>query len=694
MVTARFEEGVDGYFGTIDTKLKQVSPNTSYGTAMEITTNFSQDSEEQILLAFTNLFGSDPGQIPLGAIITSATLTLQTTDKSNQGGALYRMIAAWSESSTWNSLGNGIQLDDVEAAASPDVVTGPTVVGSRDFDVTSSVASWASGAANYGWVFKGSGTDSWKISSSEGSIRPVLTVNYTLSDTPPPPTPPVVSIFSGTPNPQTEGAGAQISFTITLDKAATSPVTVSYATVNGTALAGSDFVGVDDGSITFDVGETSKTITVDLLEDTTSESTETFGVKIVSAANASVSSTDNTATGTIVDNDTPSTGPVVSISSASPNPQIEGPNTKIKFTLTLSEASTQTVTVNYSTVDGTAKAGSDYVAQVNKTISFRPGETSKTITINLVDDKILESAEFFSVKINSAANATVSTENLTGTADIVDDDLPATVVKIYDTTQYKLGDPSGYGSGDPSGLAYVPGTGGRPGTLFIADSEHDETPYFSATNLLGLNDDGSFNWYSMRNFTKEPTGLAYNPVNKYLYITDDDKGRIFWVDPLNPSVKIGEINTAALGLSDTEDPAFDEAGNLYFLDGISLRLHGISASGHATSIALPTAIGDVEALAYSHTTSDGHAVFFVAGGTKPTIFMIDDTGQLLGSTNVLSSYTSATGLKPAPKGLTMAPSSDPTDGNTMNLFVADYGADQKNDGRIFEIDLASGWLVA
>lgn len=519
-------------------------------------------------------------------------------------------------------------------------------------------------------------------------------VQLTVAETASPPALPVVSIGTGTPDPQTEGATARISFTLTLDQASTQDVTVSYSTVDGTAIAGSDFVGITGGSVTFAPGETSKTITVDLLDDTVVESPESFTVRLGTATNATVSTISHTATGNIADDDTP---PTVSISSVSPNPQVEGSGAKIKFTLTLDKTSTQEVSVRYSTLDGTAIAGSDYKALVDKKVTFLPGQTSKTITVELLDDTLVESPESFTFKITSATNATVSATSTTATGTIVDNDMPATVAKIYDTTVYKAGDPSGYGSGDPSGLAYVPGTDGRPGTLFIADSEHDESPYYSSTNLLGLNDDGSFSWYSMRDFTKEPTGLAYNPANGCLYITDDDKDKIFWVDPANPSVKLGEFDLGALGIKDAEDPTFNlQTGDLFLLDGAACKLVKMSDTGALlSSVSLPSVIKDAEALAYSHTTADGRAVFFVAGGTSTSIYQVDETGALLAASNVLDSYTNpVTGAKIAPKGMEFAPSSDPNDRDKMNLYVADHGVDQKNDGRVFEIDVGSGWLIA
>lgn len=113
---ARFQQGVDGYTGTEDTYLADSSPTTSHGNATTIITD-DAGSVEQGLIRFDNMFGSGPGQIPLGSTITNATLSVYVTNvDSNDLVNLHRMNATWSEASTWNSLTNGIQVNGTEAS--------------------------------------------------------------------------------------------------------------------------------------------------------------------------------------------------------------------------------------------------------------------------------------------------------------------------------------------------------------------------------------------------------------------------------------------------------------------------------------------------------------------------------------------------------------------------------------------------
>ena len=187
--TVTFTEGSGGYQGTVDVSVRLAAPDRSSPSSTTLYIDGGSDAA-QVLLGFNNLFGSGPGQIPIGATVTSATLTLSTVNSSAAGANLYRMSSDWSESASWNSLGNGIQVG-IETVAAADLNTGAVATGLRAFDVTASLSAWLSGAptadaanqANNGWAFIANSTDGWDFTSSEGSgNRPMLSVTYTLGD--------------------------------------------------------------------------------------------------------------------------------------------------------------------------------------------------------------------------------------------------------------------------------------------------------------------------------------------------------------------------------------------------------------------------------------------------------------------------------------------------------------------------------
>ncbi len=107
-------------------------------------------------------------------------------------------------------------------------------------------------------------------------------------------------------------------------------------------------------ALTFTPGQTSKTVTVLVNGDTTNEANETFFVNLSGAANANI--TDGQGQGTILNDDG---APALSISDVSVTEGNSG-TVNAAFTVSLSPASGQTVTVNYATANGTATAGSDY----------------------------------------------------------------------------------------------------------------------------------------------------------------------------------------------------------------------------------------------------------------------------------------------------------------------------------------------
>jgi N,N-dimethylformamidase beta subunit-like, C-terminal/Concanavalin A-like lectin/glucanases superfamily/Bacterial Ig-like domain/Bacterial Ig domain/Calx-beta domain len=90
------------------------------------------------------------------------------------------------------------------------------------------------------------------------------------------------------------------------------------------------------------------------------------------------------------------------------------------FTVTLSAASSQTVTVTYATADGTATAGSDYTAVPPTTLTFTPGQTSKTVAVSVLGDTAFEANETFFVNLSNPTNATFADSQGLGT--ITDDD--------------------------------------------------------------------------------------------------------------------------------------------------------------------------------------------------------------------------------------------------------------------------------
>ena len=234
------------------------------------------------------------------------------------------------------------------------------------------------------------------VIGSEGGVLPALSI----AD---------LSVAEG------NGDHAHFMFVVTLDKAATGPVTVAYSTANGTATAGSDYVATS-GTVTFAAGETSNMVHVDIKGDALAEGNETFTVNLSSPAGAKIA--DGTAIGTIIDDDRAPVLPALSIADLSVA-EGNGNHAHFMFVVTLDKAATGPVTVAYSTANGTATAGSDYAA-TNGTLTFAAGETSKTVHVDISGDTVFEGNETFGVTLSNASGATIADATAVGT--IVNDD--------------------------------------------------------------------------------------------------------------------------------------------------------------------------------------------------------------------------------------------------------------------------------
>src|SRR5262249_42857758 len=135
------------------------------------------------------------------------------------------------------------------------------------------------------------------------------------------------------------------TFTVSLSAVSGQTVTVNYATADGTATALSGYFSAS-GTLTFTPGQTNKTGTVYGIGDTLSEANETFRLNLSSPVGATLARAQGT--GTVIDDDPL---PTLTVGDVSVNEGNSG-TTAATFTVSLSAASGQTVTVNYATADG------------------------------------------------------------------------------------------------------------------------------------------------------------------------------------------------------------------------------------------------------------------------------------------------------------------------------------------------------
>ncbi len=206
------------------------------------------------------------------------------------------------------------------------------------------------------------------------------------------------------------------AFTVTLSNASSQAIAVNYTTANVSATAGSDYV-LASGTLNFAPGTLTQPINVTVNGDTMFEPNETFNINLTLPANATIN--DNPGVGTINNDDSQ---PTISINDVSVNEGNTATSTT-SFTVSLSNASSQTITVNFATANNTAIAGTHYVA-TNGTVSFAPGEVSQPVNVTINGDVLTEPPSVtFNVNLTTPANATIADNQGVGT--ITDDDNPA-----------------------------------------------------------------------------------------------------------------------------------------------------------------------------------------------------------------------------------------------------------------------------
>ncbi len=441
--------------------------------------------------------------------------------------------------------------------------------------------SWASSIPAGGSV-------SFGFNGSPGNVGADVPADYVLNGVPlGAGQAPSVSINNVTVKDGTSGATAD--FTVSLSQAATSAVSVAYATADGTATAGTDYTA-ESGTVTFPAGATSETIAVPIRPDTTAKPNLTFQVGLSNASGASLGNA--TGTGTIVDTiaaasptaaasfavtsdwgtgfggqitiadtgasainnwvlqfnwdrsitqiwdasitsqsgntytitnagwnatipaggsvsfgfngspgnvgaDVPSNYVLNGASIGSGEPSLAIDNVTVNdgstgatadFTVSLSQASSSAVTVNYATANGTATAGTDYTAE-SGTLTFAPGTTTQTIAVPITADTAAKPNLTFQVNLSGAVGALVAAGSGTGT--IVDTygtpAQPPVAGNVSIETLASTADPVNVlaDASDPSGYTLALASYSQPAHGTTAENASDQIVYTPAAGYLG-----------------------------------------------------------------------------------------------------------------------------------------------------------------------------------------------------------------
>jgi alpha-tubulin suppressor-like RCC1 family protein len=446
---------------------------------------------------------------------------------------------------------------------------------------------------------------------------------------------PVVSIGSSSIY-EGDAGNRTLYFNVTLSQTSASAVTVHYATSPTTATANTDYV-TKSGNLTIAAGQTTNWVAIAITGDTTNEADETFKVSLSAPTNATLGP-QSIGTGTIVNDDNPTSSAVqISIASASMTEGNSG-NRIFWFSIALSKTRTSSTTIHYATAPVTALAGTDYTTR-SADATIPAGQTSTFGNVVEMPDVYWEPSETFKVTL-SAPPSGVTVKGGPAIATIVNDDFLPTNAKSWGTNAHGgLGDPSVSTDivGTPRQVAGTYAMASTPGTLVGGQRTiavgSDGTLWAWGDNGQGALGDGTFD----DRHVPEQIGTATNwsavsagPAHTLALKTDgtvwawgsDDFGA------LGDGNGSGSVQNPAQVGSDT-DWASVSAGSDYSLavktDGTlwawGYNAHGQLGTGDADTVtyhAAPTQVGtdtDWASASAGYQSAVSHSVGIKTDGT-------------------------------------------------------------------------------
>ena len=315
-------------------------------------------------------------------------------------------------------------------------------------------------------IFEGNETATLSLLTGTGYTVGATNIStITIADNDPQPQINITDVILTESNSGTQTA----NFAVTLSNPSAQTITVAYQTSDISATAGADYIA-QTGTITFNPGETSKTVSIVVNGDTTVEANETFKVTLSTPVNATIA--DGEGIGTINNDDIP----VLTVNNLT---VVEGQNNAL-VTFTLNSPVNQAVNVNYTTTAVTATANTDFTP-VTGTFTIPANTTTATLTIPILNDNLNEANETFNLVLSNPVGAVLS--NTTAIVTITD--------TIQSSTTFTL--PAGVENLQLTGTTAINGTGntdnnvltGNSANNILAGSDGNDTYRFTATTILG-----------------------------------------------------------------------------------------------------------------------------------------------------------------------------------------------------------------
>jgi hypothetical protein len=207
--------------------------------------------------------------------------------------------------------------------------------------------------------------------------------------------------------PVSEEAGT-IQLEITRAGNLTTAFSINFSTSDGTALTGTDYTGQTNVPVSFAAQETSKTVNVTILDRAGFQGNRAFNATIGVTSGNAQAIVPSTATVNIAESDPePAT-----LAFSTPTYTVAEDGGTLTVTINRTGGTSGTASVNLSTIDGTAVAGTDFTGQTNTPVNFAALQTTQTVNVAITDRADFQGSRNFTVALSGAsAGATIGTPN-------------------------------------------------------------------------------------------------------------------------------------------------------------------------------------------------------------------------------------------------------------------------------------------
>jgi hypothetical protein len=351
------------------------------------------------------------------------------------------------------------------------------------------------------------------------------------------------------------------------------PFSVDYQTLNGTAIAGSDFTTVS-GTMNFAAGETQKNFELSINNDSLVEGNETFTLEILNST-GETTITNARRTVSIIDDDVPPKFKFL----ASPFVINESAGNAL-ITVQRTGDATAAISVNVATSNGTATAGSDYTA-VNTTLNFVAGETSKSFNVPILDDAVTEGTQYLNLTLSNPIGATIETPNPVrlNISEIKPQvQLPNWTLSIISSGGILMGK-------HLAGIAFNP----TNKDVYIASDtgqlQNAEEIYFDLFKIDSSGNQTQIGTYLVPHY--DLVNLEFNPTDGLIYVAGTDRV-VYRINPANGAISVFNSN---LGLTFFRNGLeFNSAGELIFMpEGNPNSFYRVNAGSGLTLLGSVTA---------------------------------------------------------------------------------------------------------